>query len=56
MIWDIPHQIAFLSGLFTLKAGDLIFTGTPSGVGALNRGDRLKGHVDGIGDLELTVL
>jgi len=56
MIWDIPHQIAFLSGLFTLKAGDLIFTGTPSGVGALNRGDRLRGHVDGVGDLEVTVI
>ena len=56
MIWDIPHQIAFLSGLFTLTAGDLIFTGTPSGVGALNRGDRLRGHVDGVGDLEVTVI
>jgi fumarylpyruvate hydrolase len=56
MIWDIPHQIEFLSGLFELKAGDLIFTGTPSGVGATKRGDRLKGHVDGIGDLEVSVI
>ena len=55
MIWDIPHQIEFLSGLFELKAGDLIFTGTPSGVGAINKGDRLKGHVDGVGDLEVVV-
>ncbi len=56
MIWDIPNQIAFLSGLFELKAGDLIFTGTPSGVGAIKKGDRLKGHVDGVGDLDVTVV
>ena len=56
MIWDVPHQIEFLSTLFELRAGDLIFTGTPSGVGATNKGDRLKGHVDGIGDLELVVV
>jgi fumarylpyruvate hydrolase len=56
MIWDVPHQIEFLSTLFELKAGDLIFTGTPSGVGAVKRGDRLKGHVDGVGDLELAVV
>jgi fumarylpyruvate hydrolase len=56
MIWDIPNQIAFLSGLFELKAGDLIFTGTPAGVGATKKGDRLKGHVDGIGDLDVIVV
>jgi len=56
MIWDIPHQIAFLSGLFALTAGDLIFTGTPSGVGAVKQGDRLKGHVDGVGDLDVMVI
>ena len=56
MIWDIPHQIAFLSTLFELTAGDLIFTGTPSGVGATKKGDRLQGHVDGIGDLDVTVV
>ena len=56
MIWDVPHQIAFLSGLFELKPGDLIFTGTPSGVGAVSKGDRLKGHVDGVGDIEVRVV
>ena len=56
MIWDIPHQIEFLSGLFELKAGDLIFTGTPAGVGAIKKGDTLKGHVDGVGDLDVTVV
>jgi fumarylpyruvate hydrolase len=56
MIWDLPHQIEFLSGLFHLEPGDLIFTGTPSGVGAIKKGDTLKGHIDGIGDLEITVV
>jgi fumarylpyruvate hydrolase len=56
MIWDVPHQIEFLSGLFALAAGDLIFTGTPAGVGAVKKGDRLVGHVDGVADLEVTVV
>jgi fumarylpyruvate hydrolase len=56
MVWDIASQIEVLSGLFTLKAGDLIFTGTPAGVGAIRKGDQLHGHVDGVGDLEVTVV
>jgi len=56
LIWKVPEMIAYLSGLFELKAGDLIFTGTPAGVAAVARGDRLKGHVDGVGDLEVTVV
>jgi fumarylpyruvate hydrolase len=56
MIWDVPNQIAFLSTLFELKPGDLIFTGTPSGVGPVKKGDKLKGHVDGVGDLDVTVV
>jgi fumarylpyruvate hydrolase len=56
MIWDVPHQIEFLSKLFELKGGDLIFTGTPAGVGAIKRGDRLTGHIDGIGDLDVSVV
>ena len=56
MIWDIPNQIAFLSTLFELKPGDLIFTGTPAGVGAIKKGDKLKGHVDGVADLEVAVV
>jgi len=56
MIWDIPSQIEYLSGLWELKAGDLIMTGTPAGVGAVKKGDRLKGHVDGVGDLEVVVV
>jgi fumarylpyruvate hydrolase len=56
MIWDVPSQIAFLSTLFELKAGDLIFTGTPAGVGAVKKGDTMKGHVDGLGDLVVAVV
>lgn len=56
MIWDIPGQIAYISSLFELRAGDLIMTGTPSGVAAIVRGDKLHGHVDGVGDLHVEVV
>jgi fumarylpyruvate hydrolase len=55
MIWDIPHQIEFLSALWTLEAGDLILTGTPSGVGAVKVGDKLHGAVAGLGELNVEV-
>ncbi|MGH3385407.1 MAG: fumarylacetoacetate hydrolase family protein [Nocardioidaceae bacterium] len=53
-IWKVPETISYLSTLVELRAGDLIMTGTPSGVGRVDRGDRLEGHVDGVGDLEIT--
>ena len=56
MIWKVPEIIAYLSGLFTLAPGDLVFSGTPAGVGATVRGDTLRGGVDGVGDLEITVI
>jgi len=56
MIWKTPEMISTLSGLFTLRAGDLILTGTPSGVGPVQRGDKLHGHVEGVGDLKMTVV
>ena len=55
LIWSLPEVIAHLSGLFELKPGDLIFTGTPAGVGPVGPGDVLKGHVDGVGDLTITI-
>lgn len=55
MIWKVPEIISYLSGLFTLAPGDLIFTGTPSGVGAVARGELLHGHVDGVGDIAVQV-
>lgn len=56
MIWDVPHQIAFLSTLFDLKAGDLIMTGTPAGVGPIAKGDRMVGAVAGVGEIAVTVV
>jgi fumarylpyruvate hydrolase len=55
LIWSVPETIAYLSTLVTLAAGDLIFSGTPEGVKAVVRGDRLEGHVDGVGDLTITI-
>lgn len=55
MIWDLPHVIAELSRYFELVPGDLIFTGTPSGVGAVVKGDRLTGTIAGVGSVETTI-
>jgi fumarylpyruvate hydrolase len=56
MIWKVPEMIAYLSSLFTLAPGDVILSGTPSGVGPVVRGDELEGHVDGVGDLRFKVI
>lgn len=56
MIWKIPEQIAFLSSHFELFSGDVILTGTPAGVAACRRGDRLVGHVDGLPELNVIVV
>ncbi|GMQ76449.1 MAG: fumarylacetoacetate hydrolase family protein [Gammaproteobacteria bacterium] len=56
MIWKVPEIIATLSGLFTLAPGDLIYSGTPAGVGATVRGDTLHGGVAGVAELEITVV
>ncbi len=55
MIWAVPEIIAELSTWFELAPGDLIFTGTPAGVGPLNPGDRVRGGVDGVGLLTHTM-
>ncbi len=56
MIWSIPEQIAELSKANELKAGDLIFTGTPAGVGPVARGDTLVGHIDGLPELRIKIV
>jgi fumarylpyruvate hydrolase len=56
MIWKVPEMIAILSGLFELKAGDIIMSGTPAGVGAIVRGDVMEGGVDGVGTLNVKVV
>ena len=54
MIWNVPETISYLSKLITLRAGDLIMSGTPAGVGPVKAGDKLEGHVDGVGDLTVS--
>lgn len=56
MIWSIPEQIAMLSRYFELRAGDLIFTGTPEGVSAVERGQVMVGSVDGLESIRLKVV
>ena len=56
MIWKIPEIISFLSGLFELAPGDVIMTGTPAGVGAVRQGDRLHGHIEGVGSISCLVV
>lgn len=55
MIWKGSEIVSYLSGLFSLKAGDLIFTGTPTGVGPIQRGDRVSARIEAVGHLEFTV-
>lgn len=55
LIWSIPELLADLSMYYHLQPGDLIFTGTPEGVGALQPGDRIDGHVEGVGEIRLHV-
>jgi fumarylpyruvate hydrolase len=56
LIWSIPESISYLSGLFELKAGDLIFSGTPEGVGAVVKGDRMLGRFEGLGELDVVMV
>ncbi|HLF30733.1 MAG TPA: fumarylacetoacetate hydrolase family protein [Xanthomonadales bacterium] len=55
MIWNIAELLAGLSTLYQLLPGDLVFTGTPAGVGAVQRGDLLEGGVDGVATLAIRV-
>jgi fumarylpyruvate hydrolase len=55
MLWDVPHIIAELSTFYQLKPGDLIFCGTPAGVGPVRPGDRLEGGVEGLEELRVTI-
>jgi fumarylpyruvate hydrolase len=55
LIWSVPEIIEYLSGLWELQPGDLIMTGTPAGVGAIERGDRITGGVEGIGEISVQI-
>ena len=55
LIWNIPELIADLSKFYHLQPGDLIFTGTPEGVGPVVAGDRIDGRIEGVGSIVLHV-
>jgi fumarylpyruvate hydrolase len=55
MIWKVPEVISRLSTLFSLRSGDLIFTGTPAGVGPIDKGDQITASVAGLSRLEINV-
>jgi fumarylpyruvate hydrolase len=55
LIWSVPEIVAELSTFFELQPGDLIYTGTPAGVGALEKGDRIAGGIDGLDELVTTI-
>lgn len=56
LIWNVAETISELSKLFELRAGDLIFTGTPEGVGAVVKGDNMTAEIAGLGKIELVVV
>lgn len=55
MIWSVPEIVAELSTYFTLQPGDLIFTGTPAGVGPLRPGDSVTGGVEGVDEIRIDI-
>ena len=55
LIWNVPEIIAQLSKLYELMPGDLIYTGTPDGVGPVVPGDRLDAFIEGVGSLTMTI-
>ena len=56
MIWNVSELICHLSRYYELTSGDLIFTGTPSGVGSVQRGDMLVGSIEGLGELKAKIV
>jgi len=56
MIWSVPEQIAYLSEYYTLEAGDIIFSGTPAGVGPVKPGDDMHAGIDNVGELKVKVV
>lgn len=56
LIWSVAEIVARLSALSRLEPGDMIFTGTPKGPGAVERGDVMLGRIEGVGSLEITIV
>ncbi|MAN78237.1 fumarylacetoacetate hydrolase family protein [Pelagibacterium flavum] len=56
MLWKVPEMISILSRFFALRPGDIIMSGTPSGVGAVSRGDSIVASVQGVGEIRVKVV
>jgi fumarylpyruvate hydrolase len=56
LMWNVAETIANLSTLFELRPGDLIYTGTPEGVAAVQRGQAMTGGIDGLGEISVKVV
>jgi fumarylpyruvate hydrolase len=56
MIWKVPEMISYLSEYFELAPGDIIMSGTPSGVGPVAKGDTMEASIEGLGDLKVRVV
>ena len=56
LIWSVAETVAYLSQFFRLEPGDVIFTGTPEGVGAVKPGDRIITGIDGLGELKACIV
>lgn len=56
LIWSVAETVAYLSKFFALVPGDLIYTGTPEGVGAVVKGDKIQGGIDGLGEFDVDVV
>lgn len=56
LIWSVPEMVSYLSRLFELQPGDLIYSGTPEGVGPVVRGDVMQCRIDGVGELAVEVV
>jgi fumarylpyruvate hydrolase len=55
LIWSVPELVSYLSGLYRLQPGDLIYTGTPAGVGAVVSGDLVVVEIDGLSALQVEI-
>jgi fumarylpyruvate hydrolase len=55
LIWSVPEIIEHVSAAWTLAPGDLIYTGTPEGVGPVKRGDEMRGGVEGVDEIAIRV-
>ena len=56
MIFRVPYLLSFISTYFTLQEGDVVLTGTPSGVGPVRDGDKIVGAIDGVADIAFSVV